>query len=95
MGIWIERFVIVLLAAIAGATILTNPWKLDRIQQVSLIVACAAVALFLGRTFERIRTTTVVEPVRNSDVPGSVWGRSAIEGLSGRCTASICNSRRW
>jgi hypothetical protein len=61
MNIWLERFVLVFLAAIAGATVLTNPWRLDRLQQATLIVAIAAIALFTGRTIERNRANVGVD----------------------------------
>ena len=59
MSIWLERFVLTLLAALAGATVLTNPWHLDRFQQFTLIVAIVALSLFAARTIERARTSSV------------------------------------
>jgi hypothetical protein len=56
MSVFLERFLLTLLAAIAGATILTNPWRLDRVQQASLIVAIIALAVLAGRTIENSRS---------------------------------------
>lgn len=55
MSIWLERFVLTVLAAVLGATVLTNPWHLDRLQQTTLIVAVIAMSLFTARTIERAR----------------------------------------
>jgi hypothetical protein len=57
MSIWLERFVLAFLATLGGATVLTNPWHLDRIQQSTLIVAIIALSLFAARTVEKARVT--------------------------------------
>jgi hypothetical protein len=55
MKTWLERFLLTLLAAIAGATVLTNPWQLDGFQKTTLLVAVIAISLFAARTIERGR----------------------------------------
>lgn len=55
MSTWLERFVLTLLAGVLRATVLTNPWQLDRFQQAALIVAIVAISLFAARTIERAR----------------------------------------
>ena len=55
MSIWLERFLLTVLAGILGATVLTNPWHLDRFQQITLIAAIIATSLFVGRTIEKMR----------------------------------------
>jgi hypothetical protein len=55
MSTWLERFVLALLATILGATVLTNPLQLDRVQQGALIVAIIALSVFAARTIENIR----------------------------------------
>jgi hypothetical protein len=45
---------------------LTNPWRLDRLQQTTLIVAVAAIALFTGRTIERNRAEVAVASAQPS-----------------------------
>ena len=71
MGIWLERFFLTLCAAVLGATVLTNPLGLDRLQQATLIVAIVAMSLFAARTIERLRSgpTSVVN---NSGAPSQV-----------------------
>lgn len=69
--IWLERFVLTLLAALAGATVLTNPWHLDRFQQVTLIVAIIALSLFAARTIERTRTSSAGIVVESQGVPAA------------------------
>lgn len=58
MNIWLERFALAVLAAFAVATILYNPWQLDRFQRATLIVALIALSLFAARTIERSRFAT-------------------------------------
>jgi hypothetical protein len=55
MSVWLERFFLTLLVALLGATVLNNPWQLDRVQQSTLIVAIVALSVFTGRTVERLR----------------------------------------
>lgn len=69
MSIWLERFVLAFLAILGGATVLTNPWHLDRFQQVTLIVAITALSLFAARTIERARTSSEGILVGNREVP--------------------------
>lgn len=61
MSVWLERFVLTLLAGVCAATILTNPLHLDRFQQVTLIVAVVALSLLTARTIERSRVSSNVE----------------------------------
>ncbi len=55
MSVWLERFALTVLAALLGATVLTNPWQLDRIQQSALVVAIVALSVFAARTIENMR----------------------------------------
>ena len=59
MTIWLERFVLTALATVLGATVLTNPWNLDRIQQLALIAAIVAMSVFTARTVERLRAPAI------------------------------------
>jgi len=86
VNIWIERFVLALLVAVAGDTILTNPWRLDVVQKGALVVAVAAIALFFGRTIEREKTQVVAGTDAND-------GSSAqIEGLTSE-TPKVASTR--
>lgn len=67
MATWLERFVLALLAVIAGAIIVTNTWRLDRVQQVSGVIAVAAIALFVGRTIERTRDSEKPFPATSTN----------------------------
>jgi len=55
MNTWLERFLISVLATILAATVLTNPWQLDRVHQTLLIVAIVAISIVASRTIERSR----------------------------------------
>lgn len=55
MSTWLERFSLAVLAAVLAATVLTNPWGLDRPYQVALIVVIVAISLFAARAIEKIR----------------------------------------
>lgn len=82
MTIWLERFALAILAIILGATVLTNPWNLNRIQQLALVVAIVAMSVFAARTVERLRepTATVVsERVPNLDAPTTLGGTKGSE----------------
>jgi hypothetical protein len=68
MSTWLERFVLTVLAAVLFA-IMANHWSLDRIQQATLFVAIAALALFVGHTIEKMRAPTAnssVSPAQES-----------------------------
>jgi hypothetical protein len=69
MSVWLERFVLTLLAALLGATVLNNPWQLDRVQQLTLIVAIIALSVFAGRTVERLRQAAPAAIVPTSESP--------------------------
>ncbi len=71
MSVWLERFVLTLLAALLGATVLTNPWQLDRVQQVTLIAAIVALSVFAARTIERIRQEAATAVVGAVDSPSN------------------------
>lgn len=55
MSVWLERFVLTVLAAALGSTVIANPLRLDKIQQTTLIIAILALSLFAARTVERMR----------------------------------------
>ena len=54
MSTWLERFFSVL-ATILAATVLTNPWQLDRVRQALLIVAIVSISIVATRKIERVR----------------------------------------
>ena len=73
MNIWLERFVLVFLATLAGATVLTNPWQLDGVQQPTLIVAVVALSLFTARTIERSRVGSNPDLLIEFDEATDLW----------------------
>ena len=50
MPVFLERFVLTVLAAIVMGVVVLNPFKLDWHQRISLLVAVVALAYFVGRT---------------------------------------------
>lgn len=59
MSVWIERFALTLLATLAGANLLYNPWKLDRTYQAGITIIILGVALVFGRWVELNRVSPV------------------------------------
>ena len=58
MSIFIERFLLTVLAGLLlTGILLNNPIKFDGIQRVSLGIAIVALAVFSSRTVERIKST--------------------------------------
>ena len=77
MSVWLERFVLAALATILGATVLTNPWRLDRIQQGALIVAIVAISVFAARTVEKMRMPETAAVSTAPSGPASGTNQSA------------------
>jgi hypothetical protein len=72
MSTWLERFALVILAAILVAAVSTNPWRLDRIQLGALVAAVVALSVFAARTIERLRspkaeTSVVAAPTEHKN----------------------------
>lgn len=75
MSVWLERFALAVLATLFGSTIIANPWKLDRFQQATIVVALIALSLFAARTVERMREGakgTIEKSTAEPSTPGSV-----------------------
>jgi hypothetical protein len=53
MNLWLEKFILALIVAIVGGTALTNPWKLDWIQRVAIIMAMISLSIFVVRTIHK------------------------------------------
>lgn len=66
MKMWFERFFLAILVAIAGGTLMTNPWKLDWFQRSTLLLSIVSLSLFIGRTIEK---KTQEEPKFESPKP--------------------------
>jgi hypothetical protein len=56
MPVFLERFILPMLAAIAVGVVLINPMKFDIPQRISLAVAVLAFAYFVGHTLHRTKT---------------------------------------
>ena len=56
MSIFLERFILVILAASVLGIILLNPFKLDLVQRSTLLVAVVALAFFIGHTLEKAKS---------------------------------------
>ena len=50
MSVFLERFVLPILAAVVMGVIMLNPLKFDWHQRISLLIAVVAFAYFVGRT---------------------------------------------
>lgn len=53
MPIFLERFVLPVLAAVLITVIVLNPFKLDRQQVISLLICVLAAAYFVGHTLSK------------------------------------------
>jgi hypothetical protein len=53
LSIFLERFVLPILATLVVGIILLNPFKFDRQQQISLFLAVVLVAYFVGYTIHK------------------------------------------
>lgn len=68
MPVFLERFVLPILAALIVGVILLNPFKFDRQQQLSLLLAVVGFAYFVGYTLHKNKTlapaqTSASDPV--------------------------------
>lgn len=78
MPVFLEKFVLPVLAAFMLTVILLNPLKLDKPQRISLAIAVLAIAYFVGHTLERSKAT----PAKSID-PVSAAPRSGAATTSG------------
>jgi len=62
--IFLERFVLPILAALVVGIILLNPLKFDRAQQISLFLAVVCTAFFIGHTINKKQQTNAVGPTQ-------------------------------
>jgi hypothetical protein len=53
MPVFLERFVLPILATLVVAVIFLNPLKFDRQQQLSLLLAVVGIAYFVGHTLHK------------------------------------------
>jgi hypothetical protein len=53
MPIFLERYLLPVLATMTIGVILLNPFKFDRTQQITLAICIVALAYFVGHTLER------------------------------------------
>lgn len=63
--LWVERYIIPILAAVVVGLVILNPLKLDWPQRISLLVALSAFAYFLAHTIHKPKassTTMVTAP---------------------------------
>lgn len=80
MSVFLERFVLTVLAAGLVGTVLTNPWRLDKVQQATLVVAIVALALFTARTIDRMRLPAEVAVMQGGgDADAAAAPRLAVE----------------
>jgi hypothetical protein len=62
LQIFLERFVLPILATLVVGIILLNPFKFDRQQQISLFLAVVFIAYFIGYTIHRNQKHSVASP---------------------------------
>lgn len=92
MGTWLERFFLTLCAGVLGATVLTNPLNLDRLQQATLIVAIIAMSIFAARTIERLRNGPMSAMNSNSAPSQAVLAPSSGSNVSDLATPNVVPS---
>jgi hypothetical protein len=89
MPIFLERFVLTILAAVATGVCLLNPFKFDTSQRVSLFLAIAFFAYFVAHTANRAKVATPVPPPPQQNVPTTSNGNGP---ATANGSGSVANS---
>jgi len=63
MSIFVERFVLPILAACVTGVILLNPLKWDRLQRISLFICVVSLAYFVAHTLNKNTKAVAPQPV--------------------------------
>ena len=58
MPLWVERYIIPILAAVVLGSVILNPLKLDWQQRISLLIALSAFAYFFAHTVHKPRASS-------------------------------------
>jgi len=71
MPIFVERFVLAILAFVVTGVCILNPWKWDWQQRISLGLAIVSFAYFLGHTYSRNNSVAPQSSVTQATSPAT------------------------
>lgn len=89
MPVFLERFVLPVLAATLITVIIVNPLKMDWQQRTALIVAVVAVAYFVGHTLQRGKGPTSPQTAITATAPTPLSKPSGDATTSGNASPAV------